>query len=317
MRSNYEADEIAEADVLRELDSAGLTYRVQSRYIISQCPFHEDKNPSVQIYKDDWFVLCHAGCEGGRFHITKAFPGLRSHSQDKTYDKKRYDTRPKASNMTQQPKYADKTAEITSTWESLPLIPDSHTLHDVPAEALNNHGWRWDKQNNRYLIPYFKPDKKTVPFAQWRNLSGNVRFNFWKDARPILYGSWNIEPGESLFLVEGTSDGMVLDYCAVPWLAIPSASNGELLRKIAPWLQSHNVKIIFAGDNDTAGNKIRDVLDEVMYYRVRQPKYPYKDWGEMMEQEGMEAVSDYCLSFLLGKPLKEETNETLLTQTND
>jgi DNA primase len=309
MTRNYEPDDITEADVLRQLDSAGLQYRVQQRYIISQCPFHEDKNPSIQIYKDDWFCLCHAGCEGGRFHITKAFPELRSHTQDASYGKKAYTPPAKATKMTQSVKYQDKTAEITRIWESLPLIPDSHTLHNVPAEALNDNGWRWDEQNNRYLIPYFKPDKKTIQFAQWRNLSGNVRFNFWKDVRPILYGAWNIEPNETLFLVEGTSDGMVLDYCAVPWLAIPSASSGELIRKIAPWLQAHNVEIIFAGDNDTAGNKVRDVLDEVMYYRVRQPKKPYKDWGEMLEAEGVEAITDYCFPILFGNKLKESKNE--------
>lgn len=297
---NYEEDNFSEGDVLRELDAAGLQYRVQSRYIISQCPFHEDKNPSVQIYKDDWFVLCHAGCEGGRFHITKAFLRLRGNGSNQSYSVQSTKKPAGRPEMSQTAKYQDKSAEITAMWESLPPIPDSHTLHRVPAETLNYNGWRWDEKNNRYLIPYFKPDKKTIAFAQWRNLAGTTRFNFWKDARPILYGAWNIEPNEPIFLVEGTSDGMVMDFCAVPWLAVPSASSGELIRKIAPWLKAHNVEVIFAGDNDVAGNKIRDVLDEVLYYRVRQPKAPYKDWGEMLEAEDFEVVSDYCLSFLSG-----------------
>lgn len=300
MRNRYGYDEeISQNDVLRELENAGLQYRVQSRYIVAQCPLHDDKNPSAQIYKNDWFVLCHAGCEGGRFHITKAFPNLSKNSRD-GYNINFQSRMPSEGlEMRQEAKYNDASASIFAMWQSLPPIPASHALHKVPADVLNYHGWRYDEKNNRYLIPYFKPDRKTIVFAQWRNLSGPVRFSFWKDAKPILYGSWNIEPNETLFLVEGTSDAMVLDYCAVPWVAIPSASSGELIRKIAPWLKSHNIQIVFAGDNDDAGNKIRDVLDEVLYYRVRQPKRGYKDWGEMLEAEGDEAISDYCFSFLM------------------
>lgn len=300
---NYAPDTFTENDVLTALDNAGLRHRNQSRYILSQCPLHEDNNASAQIYLDDWFVKCHAGCEGGRFHITKAFPELRSGSNTGHAPIARAN-KPKAAAV----KYQDVSADIQRVYDSLQPIPDDHQIKlGLPAEQLNEHGWRFDAAHNRYLIPYFSRSKKSIPFAQWRNLSGDVRFNFWKDAKPTLYGTWNLEDGETLFLVEGTSDAMVLDYCLVPWLAAPSAASGELVKAMAGWAKEHNVKIVYAGDNDEAGNKLKDALSEIMSFRVKQPRKPYKDWAEMFEAEGQMSVQDYCFGELFPSEVQVPT----------
>ena len=53
------------------LERAGLRYKeVVDTYC--QCPTHEDQNPKVQIYKDDWFVNCHA--DGPLPHHHKSVP---------------------------------------------------------------------------------------------------------------------------------------------------------------------------------------------------------------------------------------------------
>ena len=226
-------------------------------------------------------------------------------------------------------KYKDLSTEIMHMWESLPEIPADHTLHTVPAEHLNDLGWRWDAAHNRYLIPYWSRSKTSIPFAQWRNLSGPVRFNFWKDAKPTMYGTFNLYDNDPVFLVEGCSDAAVLDYCAVPWIAAPSAASGELVKALAAWCKAHNARIIYAGDNDEAGNKLKDALtDAGMPFRRKQPRKPYKDWGEMIEAEGPESVSDYCFEELfpaglpgtvvtLPEPVRDEfipTNKTPLEQ---
>lgn len=115
-----------------------------------------------------------------------------------------------------------------------------------------------------------------------------------------MYGTWNLEPGQPIFLVEGTSDGMVLDYCAVPWIAIPSASQIELLKPFGQWCRENNVKVIYAGDRDDAGDGVKDALDGLVDFRTRQVRDPYKDWAEMFEAEGFESVQDYCLNWLQG-----------------
>jgi len=240
MRGEYEPDKFTEADVLRELDLAGLRYKQGHRYILSQCPTHEDKHPSVQIYKDDWFVNCHAGC--GRYHITKAFPSLREHSSGSTQS---FSRPVRAAKKEPEVKY--KAIDLMEFWKSLPEIPEDHYFKNIPIDELNSLGWRWDAEHNRYFIPYFSRSKKSIPFGQWRNLQGNVRFNFWKDAKPTMYGTWNLEPGEKIFLVEGCSDAAVLEYCSVPWIATPSASQPELVKAMAKWAAENRVELVYAG----------------------------------------------------------------------
>lgn len=292
MKGNYEPDNFTENDVLTALDNAGLKHgRGGGRYILSQCPLHDDKHESAQIYTDDWFVKCHAGCEGGRFHITKAFPELRPARGQGVARTFRSNERKRSVPVTER-KYTK--VDLMEYWKSLPEIPADHYFKNIPIEYLNDLGWRWDAEHQRYFIPYFSRSKTSIPFAQWRNLKGDIRFNFWKDAKPTIYGTWNLWPGEKLFLVEGTSDAAVLEHCAIPWIAAPSAASGELVKQMATWCKENDVELVYAGDNDAAGEKLREALDQVTSYRVRQPRQPNKDWGDMFEAEGIKSVINWC-----------------------
>lgn len=288
MKGNYPDDTFTENDVLSCLEGAGLKYKQGSRYILSQCPTHEDAHPSVQIYKDDWFVNCHAGC--GRFHITKAFPGLRPTQHD---GRTVYARPTKKESPVIEHKY--KTFDLTANWLQMQCLMEGEVdVHGLPAEVLNDLGWRWASLNHdKIFIPYFSASKGSIPFAQYRNLGSGPRFNFWKDAKPTMYGTWNLD-NQKLFLVEGTSDAAVLEYAAVPWIAAPSAASGELVKLLAGYCKQNGITIVFAGDNDSAGSKLREALDEVTTYRVKQPPTKYKDWGEFFEAEGVEAIQAYC-----------------------
>lgn len=294
MKGNYAPDKFTEADVLRALDQAGLKWKDGRRYILSQCPLHDDEHPSVQIYKDDWFANCHSGC--GRFHITKAFPDLRQ-TNSGTYQQIK---RSSGDSPVSEQQY--KTVDLMEFWKSLPLIPREHKFKNLPLEVLNELGWRYDLNGNRYFIPYFSASKSTIPFAQWRNLGDGPRFNFWKDAKPTCYGTWNLD-NHKLFVVEGASDAAVLDYAAVPWIAVPSASSDALAKAMAAYCQQNGITIVFAGDNDSAGSKVREALDSVGPYRVKQPPPKYKDWADFYEAEGVEVLQDYCMTELMPKKL--------------
>lgn len=295
---DYPDDDISEVEVFRELDAAGLRYKDGYRYILSQCPLHDDNNPSVQIFKADWWVNCMAEC--GRFHITKAFPGLRRQGQRASYGQKRYDAHEVKLNATQtarKPKQMQKQykkMDLMEYWKSLKPIPDDQTFKTMDAAHLNELGWRVEEGGlgvgKGWFIPYFDSLKQSIPFAQVRHLDGPIRFHFAKDLEPRVYGTWNIEPGV-IFIVEGCSDGAVLDYCVTPWVALPSASSGALLKKMAQHCHSIGAQLVYAGDNDDAGDKLREALDEVgVPYRVKQPPKKYKDWGDFLEAEGQEAV---------------------------
>lgn len=279
----YYEDKFTETDVLRELDLAGLTYRNGSRYITSQCPTHEDVHPSVQIYKDDWFVNCHAGC--GRYHITKAFPGLTQEGEgDHNINPRR--PKPVSSGV---PKVKYKQFNLMKEWKNKNIINDE--FKTIPPEVLFDMGWRLER-NGDYFIPYFNMDKSQIPFAQYRHFSGDRRFSMLKDARPIAYGLWNLD-NPKLFVVEGTSDCAVLQYAAVPYVGMPSASSSELAKGLGDYCKKNAIQLVYAGDNDSAGDKLREALDEVVSYRVCQPPKKYKDWGDFLEAEGIDAVRSW------------------------
>lgn len=301
---DYPEDDISEVEVFRELDAAHLQYKDGYKYILSQCPLHEDRNPSVQIFKADWWVNCMAGC--GRFHITKAFPALRSTTHGASSYQKRYDTHEPKLNSTQTLRTARKENKVQKEykkmdlmeyWKGLKPIPEGTTFKTMDAEHLNSLGWRVEEGGmgvgTGWFIPYFDSNKQTIPFGQVRHHSGPVRFHFAKDLEPRVYGTWNIEPG-TIFIVEGCSDGAVLDYCNTPWVALPSASSGTLLKKMAAHCHSIGAQLVYAGDNDDAGDKLRQALDEIgIPHRVKQPPKKYKDWGDFLEAEGQLAVINW------------------------
>jgi hypothetical protein len=310
MKGDYEPDTFTESDVLMCLDRAGLKYKNRHRYIITQCPFHSDENPSAQIYKDDWFVSCNAGC--GRQHITKAFPELRPTRGYGNAPTRQVERKPVSEH-----KYTEY--DLMPQWLKMPMIPRDHYFKNLPLDVLDSLGWRWDEARNSYFIPYFSASKTSIPFAQWRHLSGERRFTFLKDAKPTCYGTWNLD-NPKLFVVEGTSDCAVLDYCAVPWIGLPSASSGELMKKLAGYCVQNKIDLVYAGDNDDAGDKLRDALDEVTGYRVLQPRHPYKDWGEMFEAEGIESIVAYTskeLGFDVSEGAVSEPNEEMDNESSE
>ena len=278
-------DDIHEYQVTACLDRAGLKYRNGQRYIITQCPMHEDTNPSTQIFKNDWFVNCLAGC--GRFHITKPFPELRSEPRTHTYNERKS----KSEVTVHQNNY--KTFNLYEKWKVMPLIPRDHQFKNLPLDVLDTLGWRWD--NNSYFIPYFNETETAIPFAQWRHLSGDRRFTFLKDAKPTVYGKQNLIGNPVVFICEGASDMATLYHCAVPAVAMPSASSGTLLQKVGEYCKQSGIKLVYAGDNDQAGDKLLESLDNTCDYRVLKPPKKYKDWSDFYQAEGMDAVSDYCM----------------------
>ena len=295
---DYEEDNFTENDVLACLETAGLKYKRGGRYILTQCPNpdHQDKNPSAQIYPDGW-CNCHV-C--GRFHITKVFPELRQSVGARNNDRSRI----LRNDNTKEMKYTEY--EQRDKWLAMPLIPRDHHFKGIPLEVLDGLGWRWLPLENSYYIPYFDATKHYIPFSQKRHLAGERRFSFLINAKPIAYGLWNLD-NTKLFLVEGASDSAVLEYCGVPWIAMPSASSGALAIALAGFCDKNGIELIFSGDNDSAGLKLAEALDEAGFgYRVCQPPKEYKDWGEFFEATDAETIQDYCFNELFDEVQPED-----------
>lgn len=290
MVKEFPPDEFTENDVKAELDAQGLHYQDKGRYILAQCPTHDDKHPSVQIYKDDWFVNCHANC--GRYHITKAFPNLRpTNNGSQSRNSQGYDRTSEKKQVTER---TYEQFDLYDEWKEMDMIPRDHVFKGIPLDILDDLGWRWNEDKNSYFIPYFSSARIHIPFAQWRHLSGERRFTFLKDAKPTAYGTWNLIDTDKIFIVEGTSDAAVLEHCMIPWVAMPSAASGELIKKLAQYAKENGIQLIYGGDNDEAGDKLKEALDSVSSYRIHQPPKQFKDWGEFFESEGALGVINYC-----------------------
>ena len=188
--------------------------------------------------------------------------------------------------------------ELFPLWETLPQIPRDFNLKGLPIEVLDSLGWRWSEgihgMGSGIFIPYFNHARDSIPFAQVRHLSGDRRFTMLPGAEMTLYGKWNLHPGEKLFIVEGCSDAAVLEHACIPWVAIPSASGGIMIINLAKYALKTGINLIYAGDNDEAGSKLKKALDEVAPYRVHQPPAEYKDWGEFFMATDIGTVSAYC-----------------------
>lgn len=308
--TDFSSDAFTEADVLRCLDFAGERYRIHQRYILSTCPMpeHVDKNPSAQIFRDDWFVNCLAGC--GRFHITKAYPELRDIKTTGFVPPRRKTVQ----SQMNEPKRTYVTYDQIEEWNVMPAIPRDHTFKNIPLEVLDYMGWRWDEANNSYYIPYFDANKEHIPFSQLRHLSGKRRFTFLLDAQPTIYGKWNIPDATLLFMVEGASDAACMEYAGIPWVAIPSAAFTSIVELFADYCLKHSIRVVYAGDNDGpennyAGDNLRKALEAKMRYLTCQPPTQYKDWCDFLAAEGIDAVRDYTFPEL-GVCYEAASNET-------
>lgn len=252
----------------------------------------------MQVFPDGW-CLCHSCSE--RFHISYYFdefkdPDFKPKQQQPKLRVMAHSPVPVATESTAKPEYTKY--ELFPLWESLPELPRTFDLKGIPIEVLDNLGWRWTDgvqgMGAGVFIPYFNHARTSVPFAQVRHITGDRRFTMLPGAEMTLYGKWNLHPGEKLFIVEGCSDAAVLDYACVPWVAIPSAAGGAMIANLAKYALKTGINLIYAGDNDEAGDKLKKALDEVAPYRVCQPPEEYKDWGDFLVGTDIGTVTEYC-----------------------
>ncbi len=281
----------------RALESIGRRVRRSGKNLITNCLGHRERNPSMEVFPDGW-CQCFAGC--GRFHISHYFDELKDTDwkPDKYQNKSPIMAKPIAEVAHEEKPEEYEKFDLFDLWGTLPPIARGDVFKKIPLEVLDELGWRWTDgchgMASGYFIPYFNHTKDSVPFAQVRHLTGERRFTMLPRAEACVYGKWNISPGERLFVVEGCSDAAVLEYAMIPWVAMPSASSGPLLKKLAAVCLKNDIGLIYAGDNDDAGNKLRDVLDEICPYRTKQPPKDYKDWGDFLQDTDIQTVSDYC-----------------------
>ncbi len=286
------------SDFRHALEMDGRKIKRGGKGFLTNCLIHPDSDPSAEVYPDGW-IECFSCAK--RYHISNFYPALRDPNwKPETNPPNRLRVMPRPLPVPEQsiPKTDYTKYELFPLWETLPQIPREFDLKGLPLEVLDSLGWRWSEgvhgMGPGILIPYFNHARDSIPFAQVRHISGDRRFTMLPGAEMTLYGKWNLHPGEKLFIVEGCSDAAVLEHACIPWVAIPSASGIAMITNLAKYALKTGIQLVYAGDNDEAGDKLRKAVDLVVPHRVLQPPGKYKDWGEFFMGAGIEKVSAHC-----------------------
>lgn len=247
-------------------------------------PDHEDKNNSAIVFDDSWHA-CMGGCK--RFSLYG--PGYQGAPAKETYE----------------PKVIRGTVDYFDYW--LSLEPLDEGIKGIPARHLNSLGWRKIESNNQLgtkggiFIPYFTVGRDKILFYQVRHSEGSRRFTFTPGVTPIANGYESIpEMGKFLPFTEGASDRAVLELAGIPTVALPSASSGALLKGLASHAKANSMVAVACTDNDIAGDRLLSALDGVSTYIDLRPPKQYKDFGDMYEDKGIQAVRQH-LRMLLPK----------------
>lgn len=277
-----------EKDLINALNSRNLRWQDKGKYFFIQCPRHNDRHESAQLFKDTGFVHCHAGC--GRFPIQQEFDELRT---GKLTQADVFNISAALDRNESTPKVADyksnyKDYNLYQFWESLPLITPEYAIKKFTADQMNDMGWRLHLEQSKYFagkgifIPYFSTSKKHVPYAQLRHFAGDSRrFTFLKNARMILYNFPALKRGYIL-LVEGASDVVSLNTLGYEAVGLPSASQNKILEKLVDFSKKNDKPIIYLGDDDTAGEAVYKFLDtHIFFYPITHGKY--KDISDLLE----------------------------------
>lgn len=306
-------------DVKQALSMRGLKYKNYQHGIVCQCPMHNGRDFNCQMTeKDDGTgvnAYCYSHC--GSFFADEAMEELRRDDKvpnaNELEEFKKLNLR-RENEQEQEVSIKSEIPELQELWKkSLPLPPE-RIFPEMPNEYLAEYGWRWIDNDTTFgmgrgvLIPYWTseyPEKKVLGFAQVRHLSGLPRFHFAKKVCPTVYGKWELKgqllrkPAERhIYIVEGTHEAILFHSMGFPAVALPSASSGTLLANLAKWCRANSIALVYAGDKDKAGDKLRQVLEnERCSYRTYQAPDNYKDYGDYAKDRGMEEAYDYIAKF--------------------
>lgn len=314
-------------DITRGLDVRGLKWKRYRDGIMCQCPKHIGGDMNCLITPDDDGnprAYCYSHCLF--FWPDEVMEELKGEPFD--IEKYRKEHKVKIGKVENVKKVKEIPA-LQKIWkESMPLPPE-RIFPEISNGELEALGWRWVDTSlfslgRGVLIPYWtssytgNPGEGIIGFCQVRHLEGSPRFSFPRGMSPTLYGKWILreltecpESEREVALCEGTHDWVVLNACGIPAVAVPSSSNKDLVKGLAEFCSVNKIRIIYAGDNDAAGNRVRAVFDNMgVAYRSRTAPHPYKDVGDFAKAEGLEAVSKH-VGGLYGRPTNKITSGQL------
>lgn len=271
--------------------------------------FHNngDNNPSLTVYGGTRGYYCYAcGENGSNSWLMKQF-GI----EDPKYAKKNKTY----SSGVSRPANTQPKEPTKKNYKVYPLDDIYKTLAGLPPEATevleakgfpwqrweNDAGWRWHENQiegwgRGIFIPYIVDG--TIATARLRMLEGNPRFKSLPEAESFPFQADNLKNNERVYVCEGETDCMTLNFLGYPAVAVPGSTLVEPIRKICEMAAANGTKLIVVPDQDKAGQEfLARVRLQAFDHGVAIDEFQipvFKDMNEWFCAEGEENV-DFAL----------------------
>lgn len=254
------------------LDEYGLDYREDDKRYITNCPFHDDSNPSLGIWKDSGYFLCF-GCQetGDLADLIGEITGAPSAA----YRRKFREALAVDELEDRVHKYLqDDVIELKyfsrKSFEKIypPVEPDTPAweyltgkTRKLNEQTINRFNMRVgvNKYRNRVVLPIYTPDGRLLSYVG-RALKANMKPKTKKARSPhrTLFGLFELlrdiktDSGRyNIVVVEGEFDAIYLQQCGVPAVS-NMGTVGMNAYKIA-LLRKYASRVILSYDPDEAG----------------------------------------------------------------
>jgi hypothetical protein len=254
-----------------------------------------DNHPSLTLYDNGY--NCFACGEHGTYEwLVKQFKGGNALPMRKA--------------PMEQPKIYKK-YDLMAVWASLPDLPEE-TREMLAAKGFakeqleDNVGWRWhmseiDGWGPGIFMPYRAGDE--IVGARLRRLQGDPRFLSLPGGESWPY-CYNQLTKPYVFVTEGETDCLTLNFAGVPAVGIPGSTNTESIKKTVAAAGKHGTKLYVIGDNDEAGGKFRERVlaaafrSDVPVQAFMLPTH-YKDVNDWFVGAGAEVALERVVAWLM------------------
>ena len=194
-----------------------------------------------------------------------------------------------------------KKYNLGKIWKSLPLLPEE-TREKLAAKGFAKEqleeaaGWRWHTNEISgwqpgIFMPY-RAGTKLVS-ARLRTLHGDTRFMSLPGGESWPY-CYNQLSRNTVFVTEGESDCLTLNFAKIPTVGIPGSTNTEAIRKTVAAAKENGSQLIVVPDNDEAGQTFKArvmaaALEKTVKCREFIVPAPFKDINEWYVAVGGDA----------------------------
>lgn len=195
-----------------------------------QCPFHDDRRPSLSVNLDTGAWICFAGCGSGGINELAARVGKDDYGVG-------------------VPRYAkQEEAPILRSWKD----------RGFTSQMIAKWGIVWDEVAGAMRLPVYS-NVGEVRWSIWRAPKGvepPYQYEPGADKKSVLYGSWRLVRAARRVLVEGPLDAIWCQEAEVPGVAILGSVLSEEQMAL---LTSQGVRqAVLCFDNDQAGRRVTE-----------------------------------------------------------